>query len=156
MKNIYETLKEYLELKINNLKQDKNQDILNLYETIKIFLSTPKNKLNELDDNVHKIICVEILKDLALIKNYRLLCVYSNYIDNPFLSNDPQIIEANKYYKIILEKLNNLLKTLEIQVYKLKRKNEESQALISVYENYLTLFDTNGIKKNLELEELNS
>lgn len=156
MKNIYETLREYLELKINNLKQDKNQDILNLYETIKIFLSTPKNKLNELDDNVHKIICVEILKDPALIKNYRLLCVYSNYIDNPFLSNDPQIIEANKYYKIILEKLNNLLKTLEIQVYKLKRKSEESQALISVYENYLTLFDTNGIKKNLELEELNA
>ncbi len=156
MKNIYETLKEYLELKINNLKQDKNQDILNLYETIKIFLSTPKNKLNELDDNVHKIICVEILKDPALIKNYRLLCVYSNYIDNPFLSNDPQIIEANKYYKIIFEKLNNLLKTLEIQVYKLKRKSEESQALISVYENYLTLFDTNGIKKNLELEELNA
>lgn len=156
MKNIYETLREYLELKINNLKQDKNQDILNLYETIKIFLSTPKNKLNELDDNVHKIICVEILKDPALIKNYRLLCVYSNYIDNPFLSNDPQIIEANKYYKIIFEKLNNLLKTLEIQVYKLKRKSEESQALISVYENYLTLFDTNGIKKNLELEELNA
>lgn len=156
MKNIYETLKEYLELKISNLRQDKSKDILNLYETIKIFLSTPKNKLNELDDNVHKIICVEILKDPALIKNYRLLCVYSNYIDNPFLSNDPQIIEANKYYKIIFEKLNNLLKTLEIQVYKLKRKREESQALISVYENYLTLFDTNGIKKNLELEELNA
>lgn len=156
MKNIYETLREYLELKISNLRQDKSKDILNLYETIKIFLSTPKNKLNELDDNVHKIICVEILKDPALIKNYRLLCVYSNYIDNPFLSNDPQIIEANKYYKIIFEKLNNLLKTLEIQVYKLKRKREESQALISVYENYLTLFDTNGIKKNLELEELNA
>lgn len=156
MKNIYETLREYLELKISNLRQDKSKDILNLYETIKIFLSTPKNKLNELDDNVHKIICVEILKDPALIKNYRLLCVYSNYIDNPFLSNDPQIIEANKYYKIIFEKLNNLLKTLEIQVYKIKRKREESQALISVYENYLTLFDTNGIKKNLELEELNA
>lgn len=156
MKNIYETLREYLELKISNLRQDKSKDILNLYETIKIFLSTPKNKLNELDDNVHKIICVEILKDPALIKNYRLLCVYSNYIDNPFLSNDPQIIEANKYYKIIFEKLNNLLKTLEIQVYKLKRKREESQALISVYENYLTLFDTNSIKKNLELEELNA
>ncbi len=157
MKNIYEILKEYLELKISNLRQDKSKDTLKLYDAIKLFLSTPRNQLNKLDNSTHEVICTEILKnDQSLIKKYQLLCAYSSYIDNPFLSNDPQIIEANKYYKIISDRLNHLLKTLEIQIYKLKRKNEESQALISIYENYLTLFNEDGINKYLETDELNA
>ena len=155
MQNIYEVLKEYLELKINNLKQDKSEDILKLYNAINLFLSTPKNELNKLDASIHDIICNEILKnDQNLVKSYRLLCVYSSYLDNPFLSNDPQIVEANEYYKIITDRLSNLLRTLEIQIYKLKRKDEESQAIISIYENYLSLFDVGGVKKPLELDEL--
>ena len=127
MQNIYEVLKEYLELKINNLKQDKSEDILKLYNAINLFLSTPKNELNKLDASIHDIICNEILKnDQNLVKSYRLLCVYSSYLDNPFLSNDPQIVEANEYYKIITDRLSNLLRTLEIQIYKLKRKRISS------------------------------
>lgn len=157
MKNIYEILKEYLELKISNLRQDKSKDTLKLYDAIKLFLKTPRNQLNKLDDFIHEVICTEILKnDQSLIKNYQLLCVYSSYIDNPFLSSDSQIIEANKNYKIISDRLTNLLKTLEIQIYKLKMQNEESQALISIYENYLTLFNKEGIKKYLEIDELNA
>lgn len=157
MNNIYETLKEYLELQISKLKNDKNKNVLKLYEAIKLFLSTPRNELNLLDDSVHEIIRTEILKnDKSLINNYRLLCVYSRFIDNPYLDNDPQIITARKNYKVILERLTSLLRTLEIQAYKLRIKNEEAKALISVYENYLSLFNSDGITKSLETEELNA
>ena len=157
MNNIYETLKEYLELQISKLKNDKNKNVLKLYEAIKLFLSTPRNELNLLDDSVHEIICTEILKnDKSLINNYRLLCVYSSFIDNPYLLNDSQIITARKNYKVILERLTSHLRTLEIQAYKLRIKNEEAKALISVYENYLSLFNSDGITKSLETEELNA
>lgn len=157
MSNIYEILKEYLELEINNLKKDKSKEVLRLYETVNLFLNTPRNKLNNLDNSIHQIICTEILKnDQSLLNKYRLLCAYSSFIDNSFLNNDPQIIDARNNYKELLERLTNFFKMLEIQVYKLKRKNEESKAIISVYENYLSLFNKDGIIKHLEKDELNS
>lgn len=157
MNNIYETLIEYLELKINNLKQDNSKNIVKLYEAIVLFLNTPKNELNKLDSITHEIICIEIFKnDQSLVNKYRFLCAYSGFIDNPFLSQDPQIIDANNNYNIIVERLNNLLKKLEIQIYKIKRKQEESQALISVYESYLSLFNKNGVIRGIDADEMNS